>query len=38
MRNHSSEAPYITSWSAAKYLSYAFWRAWFLVMYFRRFG
>lgn len=33
MRNHSSEAPYITSWSAAKYLSYAFWRAWFLVMY-----
>ncbi|WP_080797592.1 helix-turn-helix domain-containing protein [Arabiibacter massiliensis] len=33
MQGHSSERTYITSWSAAKYLSYAFWRAWFLVMY-----
>lgn len=23
----------MASWSAAKYLSYAFWRAWFLIMY-----
>lgn len=29
----TNENGYLTSWSAAKYLSYAFWRAWFLVMY-----
>lgn len=33
VHNHSDETAYMASWSAAKYLSYAFWRAWFLVMY-----
>lgn len=33
MRNNLEGAQGVAGWSAAKYLSYALWRAWFLVMY-----